>query len=172
MSNVFENSLTLQQYAEIMALPMWSIWNDPDNHDCENKNYDHYYVENIYAKTPDGIIVLPARRVVNGASIPWIIQPLIPKSGKYNRPAGFHDIGFEDGGYWTITKNIYGDLVCRFIRYNQKKVDYTYLKLMEGRGVAKWNRNTQYRGLRMGGWYTWNKYRKKEQKKSKKEVTK
>lgn len=162
----FKPKLTLEQYNEIMSLPMWSIWNDPDKHDLENSNYDHYYVETIYAKTPAGIICLPEREVVNGASIPWIVQPLIPKSGKWNRPAVFHDVGFKYGGFWTIKLNMYSEMVCVFVKYKQKKVDYVYLKLMEGRGVPKWNRNTQYAGLRVGGWYQWNKYRKQDKRKA------
>ena len=153
-------NLTIEQYNEIMALPDWTIWNDPANHDCENKNYDNYYLETIYAKTPYGIICLDAGRIVNGASIPYLIQWLIPKSGKYNRCAGFHDVGYEDGGFWIITLDSEGRLIRVFIKLKQQEVDYAYLKLMQGRGVSKWNRNIQYRGLRVGGWYQWNKYRK------------
>lgn len=152
--------LTVAQYKEIMALSNWNIWNDPHKHDLENKNFDHYYVENVYAKTPYGIIVLHARRVVNGASIPYLCQWFIPKSGKWNRPAGFHDVGYEDGGFWVVIMDENGNLIEKFIKLTQKEVDYAYLKLMQGRRVPKWNRNVQYRGLRLGGWVAWNKYRK------------
>lgn len=152
--------ITVEQYKEIMALSNWSIWNDPDKHDLENKNNDHYYVENVYAKSPYGIIVLHVGRIVNGASIPYLLQWLIPKSGKWNRPSGFHDVGYEDGGFHVIVMDKEGNLVEKFIELTQKEVDYAYLKLMEHRNVKKWIRNAQYRGLRMGGWVAWNKYRK------------
>lgn len=148
------------QYHEWMAQPNGTILNDPHKHDCENKNFDHYYVENVYARTKYGIAVLEAGRVVNGASIPWLAQCIIPKSGKWNRPAGFHDIGYEDGGLWILQP----DGTLRFKRLTQKQVDELYLDLMAGRGVPKWNRNTQYCALRMGGWVAWNKYRRKAKK--------
>jgi len=135
---------------------MWTMFGDPPNQDIENSNFDHYYLENIYAKTKYGIICLQERRIVNGASIPYLVQWLIPKSGKWNRPAGFHDVGYEDGGFWILQPD--GTLL--FKKLSQKEVDYVYLKLMQGRGVPAWNRNCQYRGLRMGGWVAWNKYRK------------
>lgn len=143
-----------------MQLPDWTIINDPHNHDCENGNNDHYYTENLYAKTPIGIIVVDAERTVNGASIPWLFQILIPKSGKWNRPSAFHDVGYEDGGFWVVDQ--LGNR--KFVEMSQGEVDYYYRMLMKGRQVAKWNRNTQYIGLRLGGWWQWNKYRKLDKK--------
>jgi hypothetical protein len=102
--------ISVKEYNEIMALPDWTIWNDPDKHDCENSNNDHYYTSDMYAKTPHGVVIVKAKRIVNGASIPYLLQWLIPKSGKWNRPSAFHDVGYEDGGYWIVTKNKYGKL--------------------------------------------------------------
>jgi hypothetical protein len=149
---------TLEKYHEWKYLPDYTIINDPDNHDCENSNNDYYYTDDLLANTPHGIIVVKSKRVVNGASIPWLAQCIIPKSGKYNRPSAFHDVGFEDGGFWILQR----DLTFKFKKLPQKSVDYTYLKLMGNRGVPKWNRYTQYHALRMGGWIKWNKYRKQD----------
>ena len=155
-------SITAEQYYEWLSQPVGTILNDPGNHDCENKNYDHYYLENVYAKTKYGIVVLEAGRVVNGASIPWLAQCIIPKSGKWNRCAGFHDVGYEDGGLWILQPD--GSLKFRKLR--QKQVDELYLDLMAGREVPRWNRYTQYSALRLGGWVAWNKYRRKDKKKA------
>jgi len=152
---------TIEQYHEWMKLPDWTIINDPHKHDLENEDNDHYFTENLYAKTPHGIIVVEAERVVNGASIPWICQPLIPKSGKWNRPSAFHDVGYEDGGFWVI--NQLGEL--KFVELSKSEIDYAYLKLMEKRGVQSWNRRTQYSGLIIGGWYAWYKYRRLDKQK-------
>lgn len=152
-------NLTIEQYNEIMALPHWTIYNDPPNQDLENSNYDHYYTEDIYARTPIGIIRVKGGRIVNGASIPYLCQWLIPKSGKWNRPSAFHDVGFEDGGF-----EVYSLVLKKwvFVELPQKTVDLYYLRLMEGRNVKKWKRYAQYRGLRLGGWIKWNEYRKKD----------
>lgn len=151
--------MEVSQYHEIMHLPDWTIFNDPYIKDLETKGFDHYYTEDLYAKTPMGIIRVKAGRVVNGASIPWLAQCVIPRSGKYNRPSAFHDVGFEDGGF-----EVYSPVLKEwiFVPMSQKAVDYYYLKLMEGRGVPKWNRKTQHRALRIGGWVKWNQYRKKD----------
>jgi len=155
---------TPEQYSEWMKLPDWTILNDPDKHDLENADGEYYYTDNLLAKTPYGIIILRAGRIVNGASIPWIAQCIIPKSGKYNRPSGFHDVGFEDGGFWLLSE--YGKMY--FLKLPQRKVDIAYLKFMISRNVPKWNRNLQHRILRMLGFIKWNKYRKLDKKEDKK----
>ena len=140
-----------------MKRPDWTILTDPDQHDCENSAGEYWYTDNLYAKTPYGIAILEAGRPVNGASIPWYCQGLIPKSGKWNRCSGFHDIGFEDGGLWLVDLNRSAGM--RFEEFTQKEIDKLYLNLMAGRKVKKWIRKAQYRMLRMFGWVTWNKYK-------------
>ena len=146
----------------------WAILNDPHTHNLDTPKGDYYYVEDLLARVyvkrlSKGALLcrVKARKVVNGASIPWLCQLLIPKSGKYNRPSAVHDAGFEDGGleFWIVDKWV-------FVELTQKEIDYIYLKLMESREVPGWNRKTQYAGLRMGGWYQWNKYRKQDKRKA------
>lgn len=144
----------------------WKILNDPDTHDCETKKHDYYYTRDLLAyvrvkRISDDFLLCRVRagKKVNGASIPLLCQILIPKSGKQNRPSAFHDSGFEDGGldFWI-------DGEWKFIALEQQEMDYIYLKLMESREVASWNRRTQYAGLRIGGWWQWRKYRKLDNK--------
>jgi len=107
----------------------------------------------IRALTPLGLIVIHPPYVCNKASIPWIVQPLIPKSGKYNRASVFHDYLYEYGGFWN-------ERTGEFVKLTQKQCDEIYLGLMKSRGVNKIIRQAQYRALRLFGWYAWNKYRK------------
>lgn len=153
---------TREQYAEWMKLPDWTIINDPPQYDLENSDNEYYYTDDMLAKTPYGIIILQKGHRINGASIPWYCQGLIPKSGKWNRSAGYHDDGYKYGGFFIIDE--FGNIT--FIKLSQKKIDYAYLKFMAGRKVKKWIMNAQYRMLRMLGWYTWNQYRKQDKKRA------
>ena len=195
-------NITHEQYQEWLKQPPYTILTDPDTHSLENKKGEFYYTDDLFYTMPDPddpnkvvICVVLKGTVVNGASIPWFLQGLIPKEGKYNRPSAVHDDGYERGGVLIllayresdiVTNYFHEGITCIVTNYfhevitceeniiahdkyvleklpmTQKQMDYLYLKLMEGRGVAKWNRNAQYRGLRLGGWYAWNKYRKKD----------
>lgn len=146
----------------------WAIVSDPYTKDLENSENEYYYIEDVLAwvKIPsisDQFLLcrVKARDIVNGSSIPWWIQWLIPRSGKQNRPSAFHDRGFKQGGLEFF---IGGE--WRFLKLTQKEVDTIYLNLMKCREVAKWNRNSQYLGLRAGGWIQWNKYRKQDKRKA------
>lgn len=178
-------NITPELYQEWIKKPPYTILTDPDTHSLENKKGEFYYTDDLFYTMPDPddpslrcICVVLKGTVVNGASIPWFLQGLIPKEGKYNRPSAVHDDGYERGGVLIVNIEPAGNCILEsmtapiiinglaifttFYKMIQQQVDYLYLKLMEGRGVAKWNRNAQYRGLRLGGWYTWNKYRKKD----------
>ena len=176
-------NITHELYSEWLKQPSYTILTDPDTHSLENKNGDFYYTDDLFFTLPDPnneykvvIGVVLKGTVVNNASIPWFIQWLIPKEGKYNRPSGVHDDGYKRGGILIVVEIGVVKAGLVVIRqediefmYNtylhkmkQQQLDYLYRKLMEGRCVDAWNRNFQYAGLRLGGWYTWNKYRKKD----------
>jgi len=176
-------NITSELYTEWLKLPPYTIITDPDTHSLENKAGEFYYTDDLFFTMPDPndptkvvIGVVLKGTIVNGASIPWFIQWLIPKEGKYNRPSGVHDDGYKKGGILIVTYEKVYNISSACImgpeyswfsntvlhKMKQQRLDYLYLKLMEGRDVPKWNRNTQYRGLRLGGWVTWNKYRKQD----------
>jgi len=130
----------------------FKILTDPDTHNNEDGTFS--ITSDLVAVTPSGIqIIVPAGFVSDGASIPWVAQWLIPKEGKWNRPAIVHDYLYQTGkiGDWII---------------NQRIADAIYLGLMECREVPAWNRKTQYRILRMFGNIQWNKYRNKDKRKA------
>lgn len=146
----------------------WEVITDPYKKDLENAEGEYYYESDllvrVYVKRISKAPLLArvkAKKVVNGASIPLLCQFIIPKSGKWNRPSGVHDAGFEDGGL-----EFFIDGEWKFIALYQSEVDYIYLKLMESREVPGWNRRTQYAGLRLGGWVKWNEYRIKNKGKA------
>jgi len=153
----------------------YKILNDPYQKSLNNRNGDYYYLNDLIAHTPDGLIRVKGLHpidnplqttnyngfieqeytIVNGASIPWFAQWLIPKSGKWNRPSAFHDSGYLYGGLEFFINGVW-----RFIKMTRKAIDYLYLKLMESRSVKKYKRLAQYEVLKSLGWVTWGKYRK------------
>jgi len=115
--------------------------------DLENGKFE--LINELRASTPFGLITVPCGFVTDLASIPWIAQIIIPKLGKQNRSSIVHDYLYKTG-------EIYGSKI------SQKIADTIYLGLMRSRKVPKWNREIQYRALRMFGHITWKKYRNKD----------
>ncbi len=81
----------------------------------------------------------------DGASIPRILWPFIgsPFTGRYRKPALTHDELYTT----QKTTRLYADQV--------------FLEGMEDRAVSFWKRRAMYIGVRIGGWYNWNKQKKK-----------
>jgi len=163
-----------------MSKRKYKILNDPYQKHLNNSKGELFYENDLLAKTPEGIIRvrglysivnplgLEERKglvyhdliekkydIVNGASIPWFAQWLIPKEGKYNRASSFHDVGYGKGG---IEFFINGRWI--FQRRSREWFDNLYSELMISRDVKEWNRKTQIFVLDYCGWWRWNKYRK------------
>lgn len=107
-------------------------------------------------------LLRPFRVLVNGlavevprafetdfASIPRVFWRVLPPLGKYNEAAVIHDLLYRRG-------ELHGK------RITQKQADVILLDLCRRLGVPRWQRMLIYSGLRLGGWWTWRKYRKAE----------
>jgi len=161
----------------------YKILTDPDNHKLNNNAGEYYYVEDLIAQTPDGLIRVRGKYaatkikfiggiwiidndhsieqkpdIVNGSSIPWFGQWLISKEGKWNRSSGFHDKGYK---YAKIEFFVNGRWI--YYKKSRKWFDQLYRSLMESRGVEEWNSTTQYEMLRSCGWWTWWNYRRHDE---------
>jgi len=130
----------------------YKILNEVYYRDLENSKDQFELMGTLQALTPFGIITVPFGFITDRASIPYLAQWLIPKSGKYNRPSIIHDYLYKKGGFT--------DENLEWVKLNQKQCDITYYKLMLSRGVSRWKAYTQYKTLRMLGFIQWNKYRK------------
>ena len=92
----------------------------------------------------DGQITVPAGFSTDLASIPQFLQNLIPKEGRYNRPAVVHDY-------------LYGSQVFKGRMITRKQADQVLLEAMRAAGVD-WDRaQVIYLGVRIGGWIWWGK---------------
>lgn len=101
-----------------------------------------YHVGN---ENSEEIIVVPSGSVTDWASIPKLLQPILPNTyGK--RAAIIHDYLYRTNG------------LCG--RYDRKRSDEIFLEALIVLGVPSVVSNTLYSGVRVGGWVPWNKYRK------------
>jgi len=67
---------------------------------------------------------------------------------------------FKHGGPKAYSAILHDFLYQRCTWKTRKEVDLLFLAAMEENGVGYIERTLIYRGVRAGGWLTWNKYRK------------
>lgn len=91
----------------------------------------------------DDPMVIPKGFITDFGSIPWFIPDWVANpQGKAKRAFVMHD--------YLYRNQLFTQLVC----------DALLNEGMIADGVNWWQRFTVYRGLRLGGWVTWNKYSK------------
>lgn len=101
--------------------------------------------------TLDGwLIEATAGFLTDFASIPWLIWFLIPPRGKFNRPGVIHDFLYR----FAPTDPKTG-VAC-----TQARADAIIREACENCDVRFTRRWAIWAGLRLGGWWTWRKYRK------------
>ncbi len=100
--------------------------------------------------TKKGVIhLVPKDFVTDGATIPRFLWSIIgsPFTGLYKKAVLIHDELY----FTQKTKRRYADKI--------------FLEIMKYSGVAFWKRIAMYSGVSIGGWYRWNKQKKKRRKK-------
>jgi hypothetical protein len=101
--------------------------------------------------TPDGLwtIVVPAGFVTDYASIPRLLQAILPPRGKGNRSNIVHDYLYQTAPIDPRTGR----------RVTQRAADGVKLagdRLLGEPWLRRW---AMYVGLRLGGWVAWGRYR-------------
>jgi hypothetical protein len=91
-------------------------------------------------------IVVPAGFKTDYASIPRILWVALPPVGRYDKDAVVHDFLYQHNG---VTR---------------KQADDVLREAMEVSRVRRSQRDTIYAGVRVGGWWTWRKYRKADKR--------
>ncbi len=86
-----------------------------------------------------GIVVLPIRSETDLATMPKIIRPIWPKSGKHNRADVLHD-----GGYRGLLRTVHGEP----IHLIKPLCDLLFLEALELCGIGKVKRTLMYRFVR------------------------
>ena len=120
-----------------------------DTRKLEGNNYlllqaFHYHVGSLESEE---IITVPKGFISDGATIPRFLWPVIGHPMDHYAQAAFLH-----------------DYICRELRdrYNRKEGEVIMLEAMKVLGIPFWKRRIMYRGLRMFGWFLYNRKRKKE----------
>lgn len=101
--------------------------------------------------TQDGwAITVPAGFETDFASIPRALWAVIPPRGKYNRPAIIHDLLYRTAPYDPVRRT-----PC-----TQARADSILREACQDCDDRFTQRWAIYLGLRLGGFVTWNNYRK------------
>ena len=92
-----------------------------------------------------GIIKVPVEFISDGASMPQFAYSLIGGrwTGKYVSPSIIHD--------WLYFAQL----------YTRRKTDKIFLIAMKDAHVSFWKRRLMWTAVRVGGWISWNKRKKK-----------
>lgn len=108
--------------------------------------------------TPDGteVVSVPEGFVTDFASIPRVLWNVLPPTGGYGKAAVVHDWLYQQRGVQCALPN--GQTVVRYV--DRAEADATLLEAMVVLGVGRVTRQLIYRGVRVGGWVTWNRYRR------------
>ncbi len=107
----------------------------------------------FFSKERDGFIVMPKGSRTDLASVPQIVQSVVPKTGKWNRAAGLHDLGYRYNGAIPVF-NI-GQPLRNAGLIERLDVDNLLLEAMIADGVDPVHCKIIYEGVRMGGWDSW-----------------
>lgn len=87
-------------------------------------------------------IVVGEGFVTDLASIPRLFRVMLDVNGKHRKAAVLHDYLYS------------------FQEFTRKQTDKIFLHAMESCGVIWWRRQAIYQGVRVGGWYRWNRGKK------------
>ena len=120
----------------------------------------------------DIIVRVPVGFITDFASIPKILWPLMPPTGWYGKIAVIHDILYQRGRIDNreISRKYADDVMNEgmcilaaswVLEHGRSTPGYPQLPQGELRSLME--REAIYRGIRAGGWVTWNKYRHAEQ---------
>lgn len=93
-----------------------------------------------------GVVTVPTGFRTDLYSIPFGLRNILPRDGKANGAAVVHDWLYQTGVF-----------ACHPI--TQAIADAVINEAMRCGGMPTWRRVLIYRGLRLGGWKVWNRYR-------------
>lgn len=97
----------------------------------------------IDAENSNECIFVPEGFITDFASVPRPLWSILPPYGRHGKAAVIHDGLYK-------TKGLFG-------KYTRKQCDRIFLTGMEVLNVQLLTRRTMYSGVRIWGWYEWNK---------------
>lgn len=100
-------------------------------------------------------IIVHAGFISDGNSVPCIFRGLVPKFGRNTIAGIVHDWLYYSGKVWDTRGGGYSAIT-------RKEADIVRMNLCRECGVWWVERLASYIGLRIGGWVTWRRYRKRQ----------
>jgi hypothetical protein len=97
----------------------------------------------VYEAVNGRLFTVPEGSETDFASVPRILWNLLPPFGQHSRAAVLHD--------WLYVHAPSG--------MTRAEADALFLEAMAVLGVNWLTRHAMYRGVRLGGWTAWNRYR-------------
>lgn len=93
------------------------------------------------------------------ASIPRLARVIVSVNGKGNNAAVVHDVLYRRPVIFKDDPATYGRCMQRISRLRADRIFHDALRVA---GASKLRTRTLYRGVRLGGWVTWHRYRRRE----------
>jgi Protein of unknown function (DUF1353) len=97
--------------------------------------------------TLERIVRVPAEFVTDFASTPRVLWPILPPTGPWGRPSVVHDM-------------LYRYPECITPTVTRIQADRTFREGMIALKIGRLTQRVMYWGVRMGGWRSWNAYRR------------
>lgn len=100
-------------------------------------------------------------------SVPLLVQALavIPgcnlRSDTWIKSYYLHDSAYQEGGLWIAVPDTEMEVRWEFKKMTRIEVDLLLLECLEAEGANLFERRAIYAGVRSGGWWSWNQWRKK-----------
>ena len=113
------------------------------------KKFKLHYDFTYYWKRKGILIRVKAGFITDLASIPRLLRLIIPKLGRWNKPAVIHDRLYQDHAVETNIGISY--------LFSRAGADLCFLDGMKDFGVANWERTLMYLAVRWFGFLAWRK---------------
>lgn len=102
---------------------------------------------------------VPSGFVTDFASVPQILWSILPPYGKHTKAAIVHDWLYLKRPAVRVRDRRGRFIAGGWVRISRSDADGVFLRIMRECGSSWWRRTVMYLGVRLGGWYMWNKYR-------------
>lgn len=101
-------------------------------------------VRPLYYTAGDGTLyAIPVGTRTDYASVPRLLHPILPPTGRYTYPAVLHDHLYRTG------------------KVSRHRADALFLEAMHAVDVPRLQRWVMWAGVRVGGWVPWRHYRRR-----------
>tara|TARA_Y100001963_G_scaffold160259_1_gene269840 strand:+ start:8997 stop:9689 length:693 start_codon:yes stop_codon:yes gene_type:complete len=116
-----------------------------------------------FVKSEPCRLYLPKDFVFDSASIPWAARSLIPEVGRHTLGASFHDMLYRSAGTLTFKDISLDPNEWQSITLDQRFADNVFGLINQKLKVKSWRQSLLYRGVRLGGHFSYGNYLSQKQ---------